>query len=971
MAVGDSVTLALGIDASGATRGAHEFEDSISRAKRAASGASDSVSGLGKTVDKLPSAFAPANSAISGFVGGLTAMASAQAINFLGSLAGQVISTGDAYQRLDSRLAMVTGSMEAGAKAHADLYDMSQRLGVSFESTGGFFNRIASQSKELGLSYEDLISVTSTLEGAFKLGGASAAETSSAMMQLGQSFASGKVQGDEFRSVAENAPVVLDLLSQALGVTRGELQEMAQSGELTSQVLAQGLLQIAPQVAEQVQSMGGTVSDETTRMMNAWSELLAEFSKTSGASEALRDALQAVTSFMESDAGRGAIRGFASEFGNLISVMTEVIKAGQGVASFLSGLRDQAMSFDKGIRDMLGGINLEKRLGLTGAIEKGATAAGGALNEGLAKLGLGQTADQRARAAISKSIPALKEPPPVTLDEIIGKRVVNETESDLSLSQTRAATFGKPKAAPRGSTPAFKLGYEAPKSSGGGRATAGPKGKSAEQLAREEESITDRILQSSMRANDQQIALIEFRRDEELQALAATSMAAEKKAALAVKVEDTAAQQISTIRQKDAEEEQAKQDAAIKSLGRYEEANLQVHGRMTELIIRQRDEELRAINADKGMTDEQKAQARVLAEDTASQQIIEIRRREADEIANLQEENLQVRASNAFGDDRKQLQKRLLEMQRDSQLADIQASKMSEDMKSQASAIKSDTFAQRIAVVDPTPWEAASRYMQEFGEGLTGVEGMTQGVIQGISSIGNTAASAFADAIMSGESFSDTLEAIGQSLTKMLLQMTMQMAMQQAIGAAVGGIGAMMAPSPAAGSGTAPAGYAGVGYGTTTMAKGGIVRNGAGLTSGIYSQPTYFHAAEPAPRPMALPAPVVRPTFSYDTAFAKGGAFDARRGVMGEAGPEAVLPLTRTPTGELGVSGGGGSTVNVTINNNSKANVTSESKEDMKGNKDIIMTIADEVETIVASRMSRSGTRVNRSVSSVGQVVAR
>ena len=58
--------------------------------------------------------------------------------------------------------------------------------------------------------------------------------------------------------------------------------------------------------------------------------------------------------------------------------------------------------------------------------------------------------------------------------------------------------------------------------------------------------------------------------------------------------------------------------------------------------------------------------------------------------------------------------------------------------------------------------------------------------------------------------------------------------------------------------------------------------------------------------------------------FAKGGvisqatAFPMRggTGLMGEAGPEAIMPLTRGPDGSLGVraAGGGGRAVNVTFN---------------------------------------------------------
>ena len=56
--------------------------------------------------------------------------------------------------------------------------------------------------------------------------------------------------------------------------------------------------------------------------------------------------------------------------------------------------------------------------------------------------------------------------------------------------------------------------------------------------------------------------------------------------------------------------------------------------------------------------------------------------------------------------------------------------------------------------------------------------------------------------------------------------------------------------------------------------------------------------------------------------FAKGGVIASPSyfpmtggmGLMGEAGPEAIMPLQRGPDGRLGVAGGGGGGVNVTFN---------------------------------------------------------
>jgi phage-related minor tail protein len=64
--------------------------------------------------------------------------------------------------------------------------------------------------------------------------------------------------------------------------------------------------------------------------------------------------------------------------------------------------------------------------------------------------------------------------------------------------------------------------------------------------------------------------------------------------------------------------------------------------------------------------------------------------------------------------------------------------------------------------------------------------------------------------------------------------------------------------------------------------------------------------------PFAMGGLVDRPTMFK---FANGGA--GRLGLMGEAGPEAIMPLRRLPSGRLGVEAAGGSNsapVNVTVN---------------------------------------------------------
>lgn len=105
--------------------------------------------------------------------------------------------------------------------------------------------------------------------------------------------------------------------------------------------------------------------------------------------------------------------------------------------------------------------------------------------------------------------------------------------------------------------------------------------------------------------------------------------------------------------------------------------------------------------------------------------------------------------------------------------------------------------------------------------------------------------------------------------------------------------------------------------------------------NGVYDRPTYF-------------------TMGTPMRFASGGVF-------GEAGPEAIMPLTRLPGGKLGVeSTGGAGNVQVNIYNGSNEKATVRQSTTSNGGKTIDVLIGD----VVAKQMNTQGTKLNRAVSS-------
>ena len=110
----------------------------------------------------------------------------------------------------------------------------------------------------MGVSLKDITSTFGGFRTAAVLGGATAAEASAAFTQLSQALGSGALRGDEFRSIAEQAPLVLQAISDETGIAAGDLKEYAAQGLLTSDIVIKALKRIEAEGADRLaQALGG------------------------------------------------------------------------------------------------------------------------------------------------------------------------------------------------------------------------------------------------------------------------------------------------------------------------------------------------------------------------------------------------------------------------------------------------------------------------------------------------------------------------------------------------------------------------------------------------------------------------------------------------------------------------------------------------------------------------------------------
>ncbi len=220
-------------------------------------------------------------------VGLLGQMKSALAGLAIAAAALQAIKMADAYTMLNSRLKLVTNGATELVDVQGKLYRSSQASGTLVSSSTELYIGLARATKELGTSQGNLLTITDTFGKAIAISGGSTASASAAITQFNQAMASGVLRGEEFNSMSEQAPRIMDVLSTSLGKTKGELRALAHDGKLTSDIVLPALVVGAAAVSKEFGEMPKTISQAMAIATNSFTKFLGEIDKATGATAGL------------------------------------------------------------------------------------------------------------------------------------------------------------------------------------------------------------------------------------------------------------------------------------------------------------------------------------------------------------------------------------------------------------------------------------------------------------------------------------------------------------------------------------------------------------------------------------------------------------------------------------------------------------------------------------------------------------
>lgn len=156
-------------------------------------------------------------------------------------VAGMVVKA-DMYSGVQARLELVTGSQQAAVDLNNQIYASALRARGSYETMADSVSRIGLTAKEAFPDPRELVPFVENIQKLFTIGGTDAESQKNAMVQLTQALGSGRLQGDELRSIAESAPMIEQVIADYMGVSIGEIKQLGAEGKITADIIKNAML---------------------------------------------------------------------------------------------------------------------------------------------------------------------------------------------------------------------------------------------------------------------------------------------------------------------------------------------------------------------------------------------------------------------------------------------------------------------------------------------------------------------------------------------------------------------------------------------------------------------------------------------------------------------------------------------------------------------------------------------------------
>lgn len=230
--------------------------------------ASNSMSNFAQQVTHTGNAANNAHGSLSNlkaiFLGSLGANIAAAAIQKVGDAIGHVFDMAQEFSSIQARLGLIVGEQGNVAALNKEIYESARRSRTEYASMAETVATLSQSAHDAFPDPKEAVDFAEKINKVMAIGGTTGENKKNAMIQLTQGLASGQLQGDEFRSIAENAPMIENIIAKTMGVSRGELKKLASEGKVTAEVIKKAMTDNADEIEAAYRKLPHTFADWAT-----------------------------------------------------------------------------------------------------------------------------------------------------------------------------------------------------------------------------------------------------------------------------------------------------------------------------------------------------------------------------------------------------------------------------------------------------------------------------------------------------------------------------------------------------------------------------------------------------------------------------------------------------------------------------------------------------------------------------------
>jgi len=222
----------------------------------------DNVDAQGRFNQEIQEGNDNANQLMNTIKGAVAAYASVQTVTKALDLSDQLTST-------TARLNLMNDGLQTTEELQNMIFASAERSRGAYQATADAVSKLGLMAGDAFSSNEEIVAFMEQLNKQFTIAGTEAAGIDAAMLQLTQAMGSGVLRGEEFNSILEQAPNVIQSIADYMGVPKGQLKDLAAEGQITADIVKGALFAAADETNAQFEAMPKTFAQIGQSFQNA------------------------------------------------------------------------------------------------------------------------------------------------------------------------------------------------------------------------------------------------------------------------------------------------------------------------------------------------------------------------------------------------------------------------------------------------------------------------------------------------------------------------------------------------------------------------------------------------------------------------------------------------------------------------------------------------------------------------------